>query len=55
MTDYNSLKDAVEKRAAVSGVPYLKEDDAYSHQCLRTGLIITHVSFPTLEVVPVMW
>lgn len=45
--DYHVLQEAVEKRALLSGVPFLPGDDEHSYKCLRTGLIITHASsFP---------
>lgn len=42
--DYTSLSEAVEKRAALTGVSFLPGDDDHSSKCLKTGLIITTVS-----------
>lgn len=41
--DYSILAEAVEKRAILTGVPFLPGDDDHSSKCFRTGLIITTV------------
>ncbi|KAK7730365.1 hypothetical protein SLS53_009065 [Cytospora paraplurivora] len=39
--NYTSLSEAVKKRAALTGVPFLPGGDDHSSKCLKTGLIIT--------------
>lgn len=41
--NFESLAAAVEKRAVLTGIPFLPEEDDHSNKCFKTGLIITTV------------